>query len=368
MRKLLITAIVVLVIVAPLTFILFSSVLLNMPQQFAAGTTTFGAGSSLTGLSAYAQRTIPLAAQKLYTDPRVHAICPQLPAAVLAGIGTVETDNGLNDSTSSAGAVGFMQFEPSTFATYGVAIGHSGPPDINNPLDSVASAANLLCHNWDKNPAHLAATIEANYNHAWWYACDGVPGCPLNLDAPDNQPPGPGYRGVMAWAALYEPPVTVVTDYTSGGAPSAAASAALAFAVSKIGLPYIWGGTGPDGYDCSGLTSQAYLSAGVNIPRTSEAQWEWGLQHWLFIPPNSSDLLPGDLVFFNPGEQIAGEPGHVAMVVGRQGNTIVVVQAPQPGQNIGYITLGSINPDGSFNGPTGATFDYIGAFRPTVSH
>ncbi|MFD0328977.1 C40 family peptidase [Streptacidiphilus monticola] len=55
--------------------------------------------------------------------------------------------------------------------------------------------------------------------------------------------------------------------------PSAAGAKAVAYAFAQLGKPYVWGAEGPDSFDCSGLTSQAWLHAGVPIPRTSEMQW-----------------------------------------------------------------------------------------------
>ena len=60
---------------------------------------------------------------------------------------------------------------------------------------------------------------------------------------------------------------------TPGGAPSKAAVRAIAYARQQLGKPYLWGGTGPGAYDCSGLVMEAYAHAGVGIARTSQAQW-----------------------------------------------------------------------------------------------
>lgn len=75
--------------------------------------------------------------------------------------------------------------------------------------------------------------------------------------------------------------------------PTAASTTALEFAFSQIGKPYIWGSMGPAGFDCSGLTSAAYASAGIGLPRTSSGQSTFG------TTVSVSDLQPGDLVFFN---------------------------------------------------------------------
>ena len=62
----------------------------------------------------------------------------------------------------------------------------------------------------------------------------------------------------------------------AGGAPGKAAATAIAYARAQLGRPYLWGGTGPDAFDCSGLVMEAYAAAGVSIPRTSQEQWARG--------------------------------------------------------------------------------------------
>jgi hypothetical protein len=95
--------------------------------------------------------------------------CPGMSWTVLAAIGEIESGNGTNVGPSSAGALGPMQFLPSTWAAWGIAaFGQTGAPNIMNPLDAVPSAARMLC----ADGAGYAATLRAaifDYNHATWY-------------------------------------------------------------------------------------------------------------------------------------------------------------------------------------------------------
>ena len=98
--------------------------------------------------------------------------CPGMSWTVLAAINEIESGDGANVGPSSAGALGPMQFLPSTWAEWGIsAFGQPGPPDIMNPLDAVPSAARLLCAAGAGSPATLSGAIFA-YNHATWYVAE----------------------------------------------------------------------------------------------------------------------------------------------------------------------------------------------------
>ena len=98
--------------------------------------------------------------------------CPGMSWTVLAAIGQIESGDGANNGPSSAGALGPMQFMPSTWAEWGInGFGPSGSPDIMNPLDAVPSAARMLCAAGAGNPATLSQAIFA-YNHADWYVAE----------------------------------------------------------------------------------------------------------------------------------------------------------------------------------------------------
>ena len=98
--------------------------------------------------------------------------CPGMSWTVLAAIGQIESGDGANNGPSSAGALGPMQFLPSTWATWGItAFGEPGPPNIMDPYDAVPSAARYLCAAGAGTPAGLPRAIFA-YNHADWYVAE----------------------------------------------------------------------------------------------------------------------------------------------------------------------------------------------------
>jgi Transglycosylase SLT domain len=99
--------------------------------------------------------------------------CHGLSWTVLAAIGQIESADGQNEGPSSAGALGPMQFLPSTWARWGIdAFGETGPPNVMDPYDAVPSAAEYLCASGaTSGPAGLSAAIFA-YNHAQWYVSE----------------------------------------------------------------------------------------------------------------------------------------------------------------------------------------------------
>jgi len=110
-------------------------------------------------------------------------------------------------------------------------------------------------------------------------------------------------RAAAAGANPPAAPSTTTTPPTYQDDGSAA-SKVVAFALSKVGGPYVWGGNGPVGYDCSGLTRAAYLQVGISLPHNAAAQFALG------TPVSTSALLPGDLLFYYGG------PSHVAVYIG----------------------------------------------------
>ncbi len=103
---------------------------------------------------------------------------------------------------------------------------------------------------------------------------------------------------------------------------SGAAGVAVAAAEREVGVPYVWGGTTPAGFDCSGLVMWAYAQAGIGLPHYSGAQYA-STTHI-----SMADIQPGDLLFYGPGGS-----DHVAMYVG--GGSMI--EAPYTGASV-WIT------------------------------
>jgi Transglycosylase SLT domain len=96
--------------------------------------------------------------------------CAGLSWTVLAAIGEIESGDGANVGPSTAGALGPMQFLPSTWAVWGIdGFGPAGAPDIMNPLDAVPSAARMLCADGATNGTAGLYQAIYDYNHATWY-------------------------------------------------------------------------------------------------------------------------------------------------------------------------------------------------------
>ncbi|MEV1079537.1 NlpC/P60 family protein [Streptomyces sp. NPDC050211] len=127
------------------------------------------------------------------------------------------------------------------------------------------------------------------------------------------------YEAQTAWLD------TGVLDDVQGKA-TAAGKKAVAYATAQIGKPYEWGAEGPKTYDCSGLTSQAWLAAGDVIPRTSQEQWKQ------LKSVDIKDMRPGDLIIY------FDDASHVAMYIGDG----AIVHAPRPGRTVTVAGAGSM--------------------------
>jgi cell wall-associated NlpC family hydrolase len=105
--------------------------------------------------------------------------------------------------------------------------------------------------------------------------------------------------------------------------PRGRAATAVRAALSRLGRPYVWGATGPDQFDCSGLVQWSYAQAGIHLDRTTYQQINDG------VPVPRSQVRPGDLVF--------PHAGHVQLAIGNN----LVIEAPYPGAAVRISPLGS---------------------------
>lgn len=117
-----------------------------------------------------------------------------------------------------------------------------------------------------------------------------------------------------------------ITNYNP--APSSKGQAIVNAAAKYIGVRYVYGGTSPSGFDCSGLVQYACREVGISVNRTSRSQYSNG------VAVSKSNLQPGDLVFFSKGSGIS----HVGIYAGNG----QVIHAPSPGKRVCYIALSKI--------------------------
>jgi cell wall-associated NlpC family hydrolase len=293
------------------------------------GTPIAAVGAVSTGLNSLPPQVPPSTAALDDIPPdllglyqQAASVCPGLPWPVLAGIGKVESDhNRPRGQVSPAGAQGPMQFLPTTWTQYGLDGNNDGRPDPFDPADAIPAAANYLC-------AHGA--VRDLGRAVGSYFCGALPDCLRRAEQPG------GYTSrVLHWAQTY-----------SGGHEPAGprATHAVQVALAQVGTPYRWGGETPGvGFDCSGLVQHAYATAGLQLPRTAQTQYNAG-PHL----PAGTPLQPGDLVFFG---RSATRVTHVGIALG-QGR---MVDAPRTG------ALVRVEPIAGFG-------RYLGATRPTATH
>ena len=304
--------------------------------QGCAGGGTGGSATAVTAAvqpapSAAGRATIPANYLQLFQQAgRTYGV----PWVILAGIGEVESDDGrsnlpgVHSGANAFGAAGPMQIGIGGAAgnTWGGAPVHpageraggvatdangDGTASVYDPADAIAGAARYLVgHGVQGN---VSGAIFA-YNHLSSYVTDVLHWASVYAGGgfTVSAAAGGAGGGVLTAAQCL---VTVAAGGTGGGPrdaqiPGRVAASVIAFARAQLGKPYLWGGTGPDAFDCSGLVMMAYRAAGVGIPRTSQQQWIWGPR----VAPGHEE--PGDLVFFAGSDGTSTSPGHVGLVIG----------------------------------------------------
>jgi cell wall-associated NlpC family hydrolase len=305
----------------------------------AGGNCGSGANAVQPGVSAEAANSIPSDYLKWFQRVGLQY---NVPWTILAGIGKVESDDGrttlpgVTSGSNAFGAAGPMQIgiqgastnswgglpkHKASVVVAGVATDEDGDgvANVYDPADAIAGAAKyLVAHGVQQN---AAAAVFA-YNHADWYvqevldwastyAAGGFTVAQVNQTG--NNTAGTAATGTGGQSC------TGNSQLASFVAPNEIVGQAVNYAEEQLGKPYLWGGTGPDAFDCSGLMMMAYRAAGVNIPRTSQAQWK-GLPK---VP--AAKVVPGDLVFFAGSDGTEKAPGHVGLVIGK--NTMIEAYA-----------------------------------------
>jgi cell wall-associated NlpC family hydrolase len=299
-------------------------VLIGADAFFAASAGCSGQQTGTAGQPAAGPKAKSIPANYLYWYKKVGQQYG-VPWTILAGIGTVESDNGqttlpgVHSGSNAFGAAGPMQIgiggaatnvwgglpvHPASEVVSGIATDEDGGPDasVYDPADAIAGAAKyLLAARVQTDPAsaifsynHLQSYVQSVLYYASAYA-------------------GGNYSVVSA--QLSSSSTVAGCDGSAGGVPAISApnqivSAAIAYAEEQLGKPYLWGGTGPDAFDCSGLVMMAYRAAGIDIARTSQQQWATEAR----VP--ASQVQPGDLVFFAGSDGTPTSPGHVGLVIG----------------------------------------------------
>ena len=320
----LLTLLVVGALVAPMLLFAGGGIMYSTGSTCSSGTVT----TAQPPVSSQASDSIPANYLALFKSIGARY---KVPWVVLAGIAKIESDDGrttlpgVRSGSNAFGAAGPMQIGigGASTNTWGGAPVHAasdhvggvatdgngdGVASVYEPADAIAGAARyLLEHGVLTN----IPTAVFAYNHLNSYV-----------------------QSVLGWANRYARGGFQVSSPVGSNAPecgptigltsSTRAAAAIAFARQQIGKPYLWGGTGPDAFDCSGLTMMAYRAAGVDIPRTAAEQWMWGPR----VDP--SQVQPGDLVFFAGSLGTRSAPGHVGIVIGHG----MMIDAPSPGLQV----------------------------------
>jgi cell wall-associated NlpC family hydrolase len=144
--------------------------------------------------------------------------------------------------------------------------------------------------------------------------------------------PGWGADAAEADPAAAAAPAPGPGGLTLTGSP--AGNGAVAFALAQLGEPYLWGGTGPGAWDCSGLTMTAWASVGVPVTRVTYSQATQG------IPTSLQAARSGDLVLIPGSNGTPAKPMHVGMIAGvDSAGTVWLVEAPRTGLTVRLLPI-----------------------------
>ncbi|MFT8396555.1 SH3 domain-containing protein [Propionibacterium sp.] len=266
------------------------------PEPEASTDTSTPAAQTATSTSPAAQPAVSSTAAPQATPSTPAATEPSTPAAIPASSDTSSTNTSSDTSSSTVGpsASALPQTTGTKYTTEDVDA-YLGA-DQSKPAIAVIPKATSVA---------TTDTVQNNRvqvvwdNTAYW----------VNVDSLSSTKP----------ADTTDTSSTADASSTTPAPSTNAPQAAIDFAMSKVGMPYIWGGTGPSGYDCSGLVQAAYKSAGISLPRTTWDQVNAGTRVSL------ADAEPGDLVFFYDDSHVGIYIGNGQVVNALNENTGIVV-------------------------------------------
>jgi cell wall-associated NlpC family hydrolase len=349
-------------------------------QSAGTGTVTFASGGPVVAFTESQNGPMSFAALRGIWEAAGNQY--GIPWEVLAAINKVETNFGQNLGPSSAGAVGWMQFMPSTWARWGIDANGDGVADPNNPTDAIFSAARYLagcggqydiaravyCYNHSSSYVNDVLSLAAQYSqggvgggglfssgglqtlsagqlHARLTAASSrVHAARAELASVLSQARGLTHsvrrfqreassatllsdqleahkhavliagrrhdlevrasrlrKTLQAASAALDRAQNQATSFAANGPqllsalPAGDSTGVVAIALQYLGVPYVWAGASPVGFDCSGLVQYVFAQMGVALPHNAAAQFH--SPEAVSVP--RSQLQPGDLVFFN---------------------------------------------------------------------
>ncbi|MDN5751427.1 MAG: C40 family peptidase [Pseudonocardia sp.] len=219
------------------------------------------------------------------------------PRAWLVALATAMQESALrNIDYGDRDSLGLFQQRPSQ--------GWGSPAQVTDPVYSTSIFIERLLEvpGWETMPITVAAqTVQRSAFPEAYAKWEGLAADLVSTLGDVADPAGCGRTAVLA---------------------DGVAGTAISFALGEVGKPYLWGGTGPDRYDCSGLLLRAWQAAGVNLPRVSRQQYHAGGH----LPVR--EMQPGDLLFYATDPSDPSTIHHVAMYIGDD----KMVEAPYTGE------------------------------------
>lgn len=321
------------------------------------GVVAFGAfGAAQAGQQQQASNDLspdaPVPAQFLAYVMAAGSLCAEVGPAEIAAQLDLESSWNPDAYTDSgaAPAMGIAQFTAATWQTWGHDYDTNGTSSPYDAGDAIIAQGHLMCS--------LVAWAETNLSNgalhgdvldlAWaaYFAgrdailrAGGVPSSGLTHDYPEQ---------VRARLATY------ARDTGGDGLPgggggipagftlptNAQQATAVRYALDQLGKPYQYGAEGPNAFDCSGLVMQAWLHAGISIPRVTGDQVHTGV-----AVTSLAAMQPGDLIFIPGADGTLSHPGHVGMYIGRGGDgRQYLVQAPHTGDHVKVTLVADFTP------------------------